>query len=207
MKHPQDKLTGNLMISLLTAIALLLIGSISVMAQARPKSHTEVENNRRATTQQDLLVRGAVRDDTVESASRQAILEQAKEDFEKIQSLNDNIMGIVKLNDGFNYKKIGEITAEIKKRAKRFKETTNLPPPEDETVKQKKLNEIGQAEMKDALLMLNERINSFVDNPLFRAPKWDDVKLGAKASRDLVTIIDLSGQIKKGAEKLVKDSR
>jgi len=211
MKHPQDKLTGNVIISLLTAVALLLIGSISALAQRAPaKSRTEVDANRRATTQQDLLIRGAVRDDTYnneDNAGRRAILEQAKEDFEKIQTLNDSLLGIVKANTEFNYKSIGEITAEIKKRAKRFKETTHLPPPVDEPVKQKKLDEIGQSEMKDALLMLNDRITSFVDNPLFSTPQWIDVQLGAKASRDLVTIIELSGQIKKSAEKLGKGSK
>jgi len=58
--------------------------------------------------------------------------------------------------------------------------------------------------MKDALLILNERINKFIDNPLFQSPEWSDKELKAKASRDLETIIEMSAQIKKSAEKLVK---
>ena len=209
MKYHQDKLTINVMVSLAAAVAFLLTVALPAQAQgsAPSKSRREVEANRRATTEQDLLVRGAMRDKAFEDENRRKVLEQATEDFMKIQQLNDNILGILKAKLAFDYKNIGEMTAEIRKRAKRFKETTNLPPPADEPVEVKKLGEIGQAEMKDALATLNTQINSFVDNPLFQSPQWTDVKLGAKASRDLVTIIELSGQIKKSAEKLSKASK
>lgn len=214
MENHLDRSSVNVIASLIAAVVFLLIVSAPVLAQRSgtpAKSRTEVEANRRATTEQDLLLRGAVRDETYETeeetARRRVILEQASEDFGKIQALNDNILGILKAKVAFNYKSIGEMTAEIRKRAKRFKESTGLPPPTDDPAQQKKLEEISKAEMKDALQMLNERINSFVENPLFQTPQWIDVKLGAKASRDLVTIIELSGQIKKNAEKLSKASK
>lgn len=206
MEYHQDKLTIKVMVALAAAVAFLLMVPLPASAQgsARPKSRGEVESNKRANTEQELLLRGTARDKTYDTENRRKVLEQASEDFAKIQELNDGIVGILKAKVAFNYKSIGEMTSEIRKRAKRFKETTDLPPPVDETVPEKKLEEIGQAEMKDALTMLNARINSFVDNPLFQTPQWIDVKLGAKASRDLITIIELSGQIKKSAEKLSK---
>jgi hypothetical protein len=197
------------MVGLAAAVTLLLIVPLKASAQGstRRKTRSEVEANKRANTEQELLIRGSVRDKTYDEETSRKILAQASEDFMKIQELNDNILGILKAKLAFNYKSIGEMTAEIRKRAKRFKETTNLPPPVGGPVEVKKLEEIGQAEMKDALATLNAQINSFVDNPLFQTPQWTDEKLGAKASRDLITIIELSGQIKKSAEKLSKNSK
>jgi hypothetical protein len=215
MKHRQDRVT--FIISLTAAIACLLIVSITASAQqrgggTRAKSAAELESNRRATTQQDLLLRGAVKDETYNpadtDASVRATLLQVKEDFERIQVLNDTLLGILKANTGFNYKSLGEMTGEIRKRAKRFKENTNLPPPAEGPAEPKKpAAEIGREEMKDALVTLNKRINSFVENPLFQTARWLDLKLGAQASSDLVTIIELSGQIKKSAERIAKSAQ
>ncbi|HEX8776302.1 MAG TPA: hypothetical protein VF735_22215 [Pyrinomonadaceae bacterium] len=209
MEYHQDKLTIKIMVSLAAAVAFLLIVPLTASAQGstRPKSRAETEANKRAAAEQELLIRGAVRDKRYEEDARRKVIAQAGEDFMKIQELNDNILGMLKAKLAFNYKSIGEMTSEIKKRAKRFKETTDLPPPADGPVEERKFGEIGQAEMKMALTALNARINSFVDNPLFQSPQWTDVKLGARASRDLIMIIELSGQIKKSAEKLGKDSK
>jgi Spy/CpxP family protein refolding chaperone len=139
-------------------------------------------------------------------AQLQAIIEQTREDFDRIQVVNREIVRALVSKDGLDYKNIAEMTAEIRKRAKRLKDYTNLPPPEEEQPVRKQQGEIGQEKIKSALLLLKEHILSFVMNPLFQSSNLIDVKLGAKASSDLETIIELSGQIRKSAEKMGKTS-
>jgi hypothetical protein len=156
--------------------------------------------------EQEMQVRGDVRDRGPETEDKlREILNELNEDFQHIQTLNDNLLIMANANDGFNYTRVAEMTVELRKRARRFRDNGNFPPPAAAPKDEKKLGEINQAqEMKEALLLLNDRINKFVENPLFKSPEWSDKEQRARASRDLETIIEMSIQIKKGAEKLSK---
>jgi hypothetical protein len=56
--------------------------------------------------------------------------------------------------------------------------------------------------LKDALVTLCKRIDSFTENPIFKVPAVVDVEQSAKADRDLRHIILLSAGIKKTAARL-----
>jgi hypothetical protein len=58
--------------------------------------------------------------------------------------------------------------------------------------------------MKDALVTMVKRIDSFTENPVFKVPDVIDVQQSAKANRDLRHIILLSEGIRKTAERLNK---
>ncbi|HEX8143586.1 MAG TPA: hypothetical protein VF553_13375 [Pyrinomonadaceae bacterium] len=207
MKHRQDSLTIRHLASLASAAAFLLLVSIPAWAQQRTSASAPKPPGRESSVgyEQDLRLRGAMRGAQPQTdAELREILKQINEDFERIQVVNDNLLGMIRANSELNYKSIIDMTGEIRKRAKRFKENTNLPAPADDPAERKKPEDIAQAEMKDALSMLNNRINSFVDNPLFQTPVWTDAVQGAKASRDLEVIIEMSAQIKKKAERLSK---
>lgn len=203
-------------ITLMAAIvAFLTLLATPLMAQrdgTRPLTPTERMEMRRTrqTTMitQEMQLKGMVNDKDWEQPDRQpqlrAIVQQAKQDFERIQVVNDEIMRALKANTEFDYKNLAEQTSEIKRRAKRFKGNINLPPPEEGQTSVKRLDEISREEMRAALLLLNEQVVNFVTNPLFQTPNLMDIKLGAKASRDLDTLIELSGTIRKNAERLSK---
>jgi hypothetical protein len=87
--------------------------------------------------------------------------------------------------------------AEINKRARRL--STNLMLPESAA------DENRQGQDRSPLLKLNDMIQQFVTNPIFKNANTMDAELAARAKRDLVGIIDLSHRIEKSARKLAKD--
>lgn len=216
MKHNHLTLVLKGSTLMAAVVAFLTLLATPLMAQqrdtARPTSPAERMELRRARQStllnQEMQLRGLVNDKDWIEPDRQpyvrAVVQQAKQDFERIQIVNDQLMLAVMANTGFNYKNITEQTSEIKKRAKRFKETINLPPPVEGQASVKRPETISNEEMRAALLMLNEQVVSFVTNPLFQTSNLMDLKLGAKASRDLDAMIELSGVIRKNAERLSK---
>ena len=58
--------------------------------------------------------------------------------------------------------------------------------------------------MKDSLVKLCNEIRSFVTNPVIENPNTVDATQLTRARRDLESLIQLSGLIKKDAEKLGK---
>ncbi|HVG34548.1 MAG TPA: hypothetical protein VM911_15870 [Pyrinomonadaceae bacterium] len=197
---------------LTAAAALLLIVPCEASAQQPPRPSTSRSSGGRMGSgtqigmEQEMQVRGDVRDRAPETEDKlRQILQELKEDFERIQAINENLLAMLKTNEGFSYARITDLTTELRKRARRFRDNAVFPPPGPAAKDEKKLDEINQdQEMKDALLVLNERVNKFIDNPLFQSPEWSDTELKAKASRDLETVIEMSAQIKKSAEKLGK---
>ena len=129
---------------------------------------------------------------------------QLQEDFTRLQVLNNDLAGAVSRGGALDLKSVTKSAAEIKERAQRLKENLALPEPKKEE-KRPELEAIGdQEQLKRALAALDELINGFAHNPAFREARPDDAELSAKARRDLEGIIELSGRIKEGGEKLFK---
>ncbi|HEX8920573.1 MAG TPA: hypothetical protein VF766_03800 [Pyrinomonadaceae bacterium] len=215
MKYYQDALAARAVTFVVAWIAFLTVLAAPLMAQrdsGRQISPSERAARQTARLNQQMQLRGLIdeKDKALpdNSAYLRVVVEQAKQDFDRIQRVNYELMRAVSAgNNEFNYKNITEMTSEIRKRAKRFKDNINLPPPDESQANARKLDQINQAEMKGALLMLGERIMSFVMNPLFQTSNLMDIKLGAKASSDLAVIIELSGTIRKNAERLAKSQK
>jgi hypothetical protein len=211
MKRYQDKLPLKDIISLVAAVAFLSIFSTPILAQRNdPRGSSPTMDRSRESgvreheKQLQVLLNSKEPGASGNPGRLQAIIEQTKQDFDRIQVVNRELVSAATANNGFNYRSLTEMAAEIKKRARRLKDNISLPPPAGDEARDKREGEIGQAEMKAALLMLSDRIVSFTMNPLFQTPDTIDVQLGAKARRDLESIIELSGQIKKSTERLGK---
>lgn len=215
MKHDHDTVVIKSITLMAAIVAFLTLLATPLMAQrdgTRPLSPAERMEMRRARQStlmnQEMQIRGMVSDKDWERPDRQpqlrAIIQQAKQDFERIQVVNDEIMRAAMGSTGLNYKNLAGQTSELKKRAKRFKDNINLPPPAEVQGGEKRLDQISQEEMKAALLMLNQQVMNFITNPLFQTPNLLDIKLGAKASRDLDSVIELSSAIRKNADRLNK---
>lgn len=132
----------------------------------------------------------------------QAVIAQVKQDFERIQIARNEIVRTI--GNGLDYKFVSEVTGEIKKRASRLEGNLALPEPEEDEKRVVNQGELNEAQIKVALLMLCDRIESFVKSPLFETPGVIDVQHSTKASSDLESILKLSGSVRKSAERLKK---
>ena len=125
---------------------------------------------------------------------------QIEEDFNRILTLHNEIARALSSKNALDYKFVSEATAEIKKRASRVQSTFHLEPEEGYTAE--KLEEIEDAQMKDSLIKLCKQIRSFVTNPSIENPNTVDAAQLTQARKDLEGLIQLSGQIKKDADRI-----
>jgi hypothetical protein len=133
----------------------------------------------------------------------QQALEQMQKDFVRLQVLNKSLLraalGDTPLDPGF----VSKSVAEIRERAERL--NINLALPEAEkTIAPASTDAPAPNQLKPPVIRLGRLIFSFVDNPFFKEASVVDTQLTTKARRDLEDIIELSGQIKKSTEQLVK---
>ena len=132
----------------------------------------------------------------------EALMAQTEEDFNRILMRHNEIARALLSNDTLNYQFISDATGEIQKRASRVQSTLALHLSEEESHGAEKLAEFKDSQVKDALVKLCKEIRSFVTNPTIENPNTVDAQQLTKARLDLESLIQLSGQIKKEADKL-----
>jgi len=134
-----------------------------------------------------------------------ALMAQTEEDFMRILTRHNEIARALSSNNTLNYQFISEATGEIQKRATRVQATLALRVPEEEAKGNEKPEEFKDSQMKDALIKLCKEIRSFVTNPMIENPNTVDANQLTKARLDLESLIHLSAQLKKDADKLSKN--
>lgn len=182
-------------------------------AQSRPVYVPPVMESREAdmARQRDISARESLRRSLGKRPERvanpmyvQAVIAQVKEDFKRIQVIRNEIVRATSANNALDYKFISEATGEIKKRSSRLKNNLGLPDPKENEKSEKSGSELDHAQIKDALLTLCNRIESFVKSSIFETPGVIDAELSVKANRDLQSMIELSSNIRKRAQTLNK---
>jgi hypothetical protein len=191
----------------LSALILLLLFAAPAFAQSGPMSPPPVSSrvNTDRIRQNDINNRewqlrnfGKEPGSPKDQRQLKALMAQTEEDFNRILTLHNEIARALSSNDTFDYHFVSEATGEIKKRASRIQSTLALRmAPQDEPVKQ-----TADPEMKDSLIKLCKEIRSFVTNPVIDKPNTVDAEQLIRARRDLEGLIQLSGLIKKEADKL-----
>jgi hypothetical protein len=133
----------------------------------------------------------------------EALMKETEEDFNRILTLHNEIVRAISSKDNLNYQFVSEATAEIKKRGSRVQSNLALGlSPEDARVEEK-----AEPEIKDSLIKLCKEIRAFVTNPMIENPNTVDAQQLVRAKRDLEGFIQLSGLIKKDADRLSKDKK
>ena len=189
------------------ALTLVLFFAGPVLAQSGPPPPERRVNTDRVR-QQDMSNRewqlrnlgnepAAVKD----QRQLKALMAQTEEDFNRILTLHNEIARALSSKNDLDYQFVSEAAGEIKKRASRVQSSLRLAPEENQTPE--KPEEFDEAHMRDGLIKLCKQIRSFVTNPSIENPATINIDQLAKARRDLESIIQLSGQIK----KLAADSR
>ncbi len=137
----------------------------------------------------------------------EASAKQMREDFKAIQIRRNNVARYLVSEKPLDYRFIVAETEEISKRANRLKAHLTRESAEAEKKEETKPIELGDNQMKGALVAMCKRIDSFTENPVFKHPDIVDAPQSAKAGSDLRDIILLSEGIVKLAEKLNKTPR
>jgi hypothetical protein len=134
-----------------------------------------------------------------------AAAEQLNNDFKRVQVIRNDLAQAVTSGAPLDYRRLSEEAAEVRKRSQRMQTYLALRDAaghgnrqEDEAA----AAAADEAQLKDALVRLCKRIDSFVANPRFKSPGVFDVDSTAKAARDLREVIALSQRVKGGAELL-----
>ena len=132
----------------------------------------------------------------------EALMAQTAEDFDRILTLHNEIARALTSKNDLDYHFVSEATAEIKKRASRVQSSLALRPSPEETLELEKSPAPKDLPMKDELVKLCHQIRSFVTNPSIENPNTINAEQMSQARKDLATLIQISGRIKKDADKL-----
>ena len=196
---------------LMNALILLLLFSAPVLCQSVPAGPPPIDrSNTDRIRQQDMSrrewqLRNFGKEPGTPKDERQvkALMEQTEEDFTRILTLHNEIARALSSKKDLNYQFVSEATAEIKKRASRVQSTLALGLAADDAPVLAK----PDPEIKDSLIKLCKEIRSFVTNPLIENPNTVDAQQLIRARRDLESLIQLSGLIKKDADKLSRKNQ
>jgi len=191
----------------LVAVALALFFAPPLLAQKPPGGPPADRTNQERARQQDMSRRewqlrnfGNEPAEPEDRRRLEALMQQTEEDFNRILTVHNEIARALSSQKAIDYGFVSEATAEIKKRASRVQSSLKLGP--EEGYAAPKLEEINDAQMKDALIKLCKQIRSFVTNPMIANARTVDAEQLTKARHDLENTIQLSEQIRKDADRI-----
>jgi hypothetical protein len=189
----------------LIALPLILLSLPSVSAQSAGPPPVNKVNTERMRQQEmsrrEYDLRNFGNESTAPKDKRQveALMAQTEEDFNRILTLHNEIARALTSKNDLNYQFVSDATAEINKRASRVQHSLALGVSDEEA---SKLEKSKDEPIKDSLIKLCNQIRSFVTNPSIENPNTINVEQMKKARLDLESLIQLSGRIKKDADKL-----
>jgi hypothetical protein len=197
----------------LVAIPLLLLAAIPIFAQRPPTggpppidktNATRVRHQQQSRREWQLRNFGHEPNSIKDHRQLDALMAQTEEDFNRILTLHNEIARLLANTKPFDYHFIADASAEIRKRASRLQSSLALQQLPTETPVVEKVDELDDAHIKDALIRMCKQIRSFVTNPVIENPSTVDAQHLSNARRDLESLIQLSGHIKKEAAKMHK---
>jgi hypothetical protein len=187
------------------ALACLFVSVVSLRAQPRRSVIISTEAERDlANRQWELRHVGKIEREVLRTQPQRISLLQVREDYRRIQVINNEMLYAAGSGQALNYKSIADAMSDLKKRAARLKQVLMLPEAVDDDKGQRKPLSQDDRELKQLLRSLDELIVTVITNPVFKNFGVVDVQQTAKARHDLEEIVQLSGVIKKSAERLSK---
>jgi hypothetical protein len=201
---------GLNVLALITAtLALLLLHPTAAFGQRMPvpnqdSARTKMTTDGEREAEMDSL--SATHPNKSDPKRLSAAQAQIQEDFVQILTLHNQIANIATGQAAIDYHSVSDAVAEIRKRAGRVQQTLSLTKVAGTQQNQPKKLKYEDAQIKLALVALCQRIKSFVTNPVIENPGTVDAMQLAKAREDLDGVIELSGRIKKSADRLSKST-
>jgi hypothetical protein len=186
------------------SVLILLAMAVSftcVQAQVNAERARAIE---RADLDRILVL--AVPKDKESEAMRLNRVKRIKEDFRDLQSLNNKMMADAWMHDALDYSMISDMVSKIRGKANDLKDSLSLPQSEHPQTALKTPTVTTVKDFREELLLLDKKIMSFVNNPVFQAANTVDVNLAKKASSDLEHVLVLTVDLKQNAQKLRKNN-
>ena len=165
----------------------------------------EIDGARGRSNEMERVKRDAEKPGKKAEKSSEDKFPQIKEDFERIQIVNGEVLQAATPPGGPDYARLSAAAEEVRRRATRLK--SNLFPQESEE-KQKAGGggDQDQPSLKSLLSALDAALARFVGSPIFRNTQVVNPQESAEARRDLEEVIKLSTQIVKESGKMKKPS-
>ncbi|HKY26492.1 MAG TPA: hypothetical protein VJM12_00945 [Pyrinomonadaceae bacterium] len=133
---------------------------------------------------------------------------EIKEDFERIQIINADVLQPSASSGTPDYQVISDSAAELKKRAIRLK--SNLFPPQSGKKSKEASKDSGPGfedqALKSLLTSLDNSIASFTHSPIFQNSKVVNPEDSTNAQKELENIIKLSARIELEGERIKKSN-
>jgi len=192
------KVPVRLRASLLLLIGCWLLLSVHASAQVGNAAKIRMQEMDKRELQLRDVGRGNHKETDLKRA--RAIMDQVNEDFQRLLRLHNEIVRVISSNDSPDSRFLSDATGEIKKRASRLQSTLELRKPEISST-HREMQEMEAIPTRDELIMLCRKIESFIRNPIIETPGTIDAQQLEKARKDLQSVVELSGAIKKHAEK------
>jgi hypothetical protein len=197
---------GSLNIQLSSAVALtiacLILLSTSASGQVGNAAKVRMQEMDKRELELSDLSKGNHKE--VDPKRIQAIKDQVNEDFQRILKLHNDMVRAISGTSPLDYQFISDATGEINKRAIRLQSTLALHIVEQPEQNPQHTRDLADLSSKDGLIKLCRKIELFVKNPIIETPGTVDAQQLENARRDLKSVIELSGAIKKGAERQKK---
>ena len=196
---------------LLAAVAVAAVSSLSPAVAQSPgpppggpdkNMKGETDGVRGRSSEIERVKRDAEKRDAKKAAEKspEDKFPQIKEDFERIQIVNGEVL---QAGGAPDYGRLSEAAEEVRKRAARLK--SNLFAPESEkNRKGEGGEEKEEPDLKSLLAALDGALARFVGSPIFQNTQVVNPQDSAKARHDLDEIIKLSTRVVKEADKLKK---
>jgi hypothetical protein len=193
-------------------IFVLLLLAIPVIAQRSgnpPTSDPRDPINQEKTNKADMRNREFMMGNSGKPIRRgvwgpaPSALPQIKDDYERLQIVNKELMTAVFTNNIINPKQIAKATSDIAKRASRMINNLSYPQAEDSEKTPSGVQEGNDIRL--ALAKLDSAIMDFVNNPIFQTDRQVvNAELARKVNKELKTVVKLSESIRRQAEALGK---
>ena len=192
----------------LIGIIIFLLAATSICAQSSTTQGTrgrtdpvqrELQRRFESEALEQALAGGPQRGDASE---HRRILSQIKEDFLRLQIVNDDLRQLVPGNGPVDLEAISKSAGEIAKVARRLKDNLVLPQIENIAAFSEPKAETETEQLRLSVRTLSDSINAFVENPLFEKAGVVDAQLSLTALRDLQQVIGVSKQLKRNSDRL-----
>lgn len=189
------------------ATLLILAGTVAAQHPVQPADTTNPEKlQQQMQSEREMQLRNlATQANMAKDAKRLEMIKAGiQQDFEKILSLHNQLARFLLDNKPLDFDFVSDAAGEIRKRATHLQHTLALTLPAEPSNKEK-YPEFAEPHMREGVAMLCKQIKSFVTNPMIDQPGTVNETQLRQARFDLQDVIDISGSIKKGADKLRKN--
>lgn len=187
---------------LLCRIGAVMVLSLAVNGQSRPAPSVDSRSVLTGETMREMSKADRVSGDpSPTNTGKPAVSLKLKEDFKRLQQINNQMMATVWAHDRVDYQSAYKMLTTINEIAIRLKKNLALPP-----LSKSDSNAIpdptADREFRAALLVMDESLTGFVKNPVFQSRGLIDADAPVRASTLLDNVIRMSRALKSAAARM-----